>query len=124
MTATVRIPELMPGISFFAPEKYPWFSVQVTLGVVPDIIYTGGLNKYGLTHPGYNHVQTLLKNTDWYPVAQGAPSTALELKYTDLPPDEHFSLVLAIGVRFGTQYNVNDIRQAKYAGCAKVLMAV
>jgi hypothetical protein len=123
-SATVQIPELLPDISFFAPEKYPWFSVQITLGLVPDIIYTGGLTKYELTHVGYHHVNALLTRTGWYPVAQGAPSTTLELKYNAPPPDDHFTLVLAIGVRYGTQYNVDDIRQAKYAGCAKVLMAV
>lgn len=120
-SATVQIPELMPDISFFAPEKYPWFSITVTLGVVPDIIYTGGLLKYELTHVGYHNLPTLRAVTDWHPVAQGAPAATLEVKYDTFPPDGHFTLVLAIGVRYGTQHDVNEIRQAKYAGCAKVL---
>lgn len=120
-TATVQLPELIPGISFFAPEKYPWFSVLVTLGVVGDIVYKGGLLPYELTHVGYHRIATLQTDTGWHPVTQGAPATTLELKYTTFPPDDHFTLVLAIGVRYGTQYDVHDIRQAKYAGCAKVL---
>lgn len=121
-TAIVDIPELIPDISFFAPEKYPWFSIIVTLGIVPDIIYTGGgLNKYAATHVGYHNYPTLQADTGWHPVMQGAPATTLEVKYNTFPPDEHFTLVLSIGVKYGTQYNAHEIRQAKYAGCAKVL---
>ena len=123
-SATVQIPELMPDISFFAPEKYPWFSIIVTLGIVPDIIYTGGLHKYEVIHVDYHKMPTLQAVTGWQPVAQGAPATTLEVRYNVFPPDEHFTLVLAIGVKYGTQYNAHEIRQAKYAGCAKVLAVV
>ncbi|NII24523.1 hypothetical protein HB364_05505 [Pseudoflavitalea sp. X16] len=124
LTAAVQLPELMPDISFFAPEKYPWFSIIVTLGIVPDIIFTGSLHKYEPTHHGYFNLQPGQAVTDWHPVAQGAPATPLEVKHSSLPPDEHFTLVLAIGVRYGTQYNTHTIQQAKYAGCAKVLAVV
>ncbi len=124
-TAVVQLPDLIPDISFFAPEKYPWFSIIVTLGIVPDIIYMGNpMHKYDITHPGYHQSPEFHAKTDWFPVAQGATATTLELKYDAVPPDDHYTLVLAIGVRYGTQYNTNEIRQAKYAGCAKVLEVV
>lgn len=122
--ATVQLPDLIPDISFFAPDNYPWFSIMVTLAIVPDIIYTdNSVRKYGPTHPGYHQSPRFQVSAEWYPVAQGAEATRLELKYDAVPPDDHYTLVLAIGVRYGTQYNTNEIRQAKYVGCAKVLEA-
>lgn len=122
--AAVQVPELIPGVSFFAPEKYPWFSVQVTLGVVPDILFNGGITKkYDACHLGYYQIGAKEAVTDWHPVAQGAAATTMEVKYDKPMPDEHFTLVLAIGVRYGMQQEVDYIRQAKHAGCAKVLVA-
>lgn len=122
--ATVYLPDLMPGISFFAPESFPWFSIQVTLGIVPDIIYRPQpIGKYGPTHPDYGSLPTLHAATAWQPVAQGAAATTIELKYEAVPPDEQYTWVLAIGIRYGIQYNTHEIWQAKRAGCAKVLEA-
>lgn len=141
-SAMVQVPELRPGINLFAPEKYPWFSIVVSLGVVPDIIFTQSnepvhpdydaftdpaakpaLHKYTYTHPDYEMLDAppIGMVTAWSPVKKGIPATALELQLPLFPPDDHFTLVLAIGIMYGIQEDANTIRQAPNAGSAKVL---
>lgn len=122
-SATVQVPELIPGISFFAPEKYPWFSVQVSLGVVPDVVFDAASGRYGVPHIGYHQIDRQLAVTDWYAVAEGAPATTLAVQYDQFPPDAHFTLVLSIGIQYGLQMGIDHIQRAKHAGCAKVLLA-
>ncbi len=136
------IPELIPGINLFAPEKYPWFSIIISLGIVPDIIFTQNsipvhpdhdaftdplaketMRKYDYTHPEYDDLPVLpiAMFTPWSPVKKGLETTLLELKIPQFPPDEHFALVLAIGIMYGIQEDADTIRQAPNAGAAKVL---
>lgn len=140
--AAVIVPELRPGINLFAPEKYPWFSIIISLGIVPDIIFTQNgqpihsdydaftdplakeaLRKYTYTHPGYVDlpITPTVIFTPWSPVKKGLAATLLELKLLQFPPDEHFALVLAIGIMYGIQEDADTIRQAPNAGAAKVL---
>jgi hypothetical protein len=51
----------------------------------------------------------------------GSPATALEVKYPEAPPDEHYSVILAIGIRFGTMCDATTVEQVPYVGAAKVL---
>jgi hypothetical protein len=53
-----------------------------------------------------------------------SPWLKLVLKFDFVPPDDHFVLMLSIGIRFGYPVSGNDVEQAKYAGAAKVLMVV
>lgn len=139
---TIHIPELIPGINFFAPEKYPWFSIIASLGVVPDIIFTHNAKpvspgydtfnapeammatyRYTYTHPGYEIFETppLCMFTPWKPVKQGIMATSLDLQLPHLPPDEHFALLLSVGITYGIQEDTHSIRQVPYAGAAKIL---
>jgi hypothetical protein len=119
--ATVRVPELIPGINLFTPGKYPLFCLQVTLGIVPDIVFSKG--GYELVNPDYEYFEHGQPQavSDWYPVVKGSPATTLEVKYTRFPLDGNFTLVLAIGVKYGILQDTQTILQAKHAGCAKVL---
>lgn len=122
LTARVDIPALLPGINFLVTDKYPMYSIIASLGIVPDFFYTedGFLpssKEYSLHKPG--GLTTV--DTDWYPVLQGAPAIPLEMKLGMTPPDQSFSLVLSIGIRFGVMINANTVQQVKYAGAAKIL---
>lgn len=139
--ATVQVPALIPGINFFAPEKYPWFSLVISLGIVPDIIFTKdnepahqdydaftdpearfSTHVYTYTHPEYKEYDApVCAVTVWRPVKKGCPETPLELRIPLYPPDDHFTLVLSIGIMYGIQEDDQTIMQARYAGAAKVL---
>ena len=142
VSATVEVPELRPGINFFAPEKYPWFSLIISLGIVPDLVFTQNhepvhpdydsftdvsartqVHTYSYTHKDYGRLSglPLCAFTPWHAVKQGCPAVPLELKHVMIPPDDHFTLVLSVGIMYGVQEDAQTIEQARYAGAAKVL---
>ncbi|NII28754.1 hypothetical protein HB364_26975 [Pseudoflavitalea sp. X16] len=141
-TAFVQVPELQPGINLFAPEKYPWFSIVISLGIVPDLVFTkdqepadpdydsftdsearSSVHAYSYTHPEYQLLDTLpvCAVTVWHPVKKGCPAIPLDLQLLIPPPDNHFTLLLSIGIRYGIQEDAQTITQARYAGAAKIL---
>ncbi|HEY4149835.1 MAG TPA: hypothetical protein VGM41_12940 [Chitinophagaceae bacterium] len=119
LSARIDIPTLLPGITFFAPDKYPFFSIQAVLGITPDLFYDSP--KYKPSSDYYSQAKTRLTETGWRPVQKGLEATTLELAFTVPPPDQSFSLVLTIGVCYGIMIDTTSVSQAKYAGCAKIL---
>ncbi|NII23559.1 hypothetical protein HB364_00605 [Pseudoflavitalea sp. X16] len=141
VSAFVQVPELQPGINLFAPEKYPWFSIVVSLGLVPDIIFTkdqepadadydsftdpqakSSVHAYTYPHPEYKlYTLPVCAVTVWHPVKKGCPAIPLELQLPVSPPDNQFTLLLSIGIRYGIQEDARIISQVRYAGAAKIL---
>ena len=117
-SARIEIPALLPGINFFVPGRYPMFSLTAVLGAVPDLLFT--TNGY---QPSGNENEFFLKTitTEWFACMKGSPATLLELKADKIPKDDSFSLMLSIGIRFGTMDSAESVRQIPYAGAGKVL---
>ena len=117
--AFLDIPTLLPGINFFAPEKYPVYSFIATLGILPDLFF----HKHGYqSPPAYGQfIYPVVEKTSWYPVLNGAAAETIHLKFDSVPPDNNYSLLLSIGIAFGTITTGNQVQQVKYAGAAKVL---
>jgi hypothetical protein len=122
LSARVEIPELVPGINFFAQEKQPMFSIQAVLGMVPDLFYTP--HGYKPSSAGYKENSFRRVATGWQPVLKGAAATALDISMNMQLPDQSFSLVLSIGICYGTMQDTISVQQVKYAGSAKVLGVV
>ena len=118
-TAVVSFPELIPQINFFTQENYPYYGFCVSLGVVPDVHHTEA--GYMPAHLDYMNLRPVHVETDWFPLVKGSPAMELTLKYEQALPDTHYTLVLAVGIRYGTVQGVDHIRQAPNAGSAKVL---
>lgn len=118
-SARVEIPALLPGINFLTKEKQPMFGIIASLGLVPDFFYAE--HGYKPSSPGYHEHNMMTVETDWWPVMQGSPVLSLEMTVPTPPPDQSFSLVLAIGIRFGTMVNANTVQQVKHTGAAKIL---
>lgn len=114
----VDIPALLPGINLHTPKAHPFYALTVGFGIIPDLFYAphryAPMNEYAGLAP-------LVRMTDWYPSLEGSPATALELKYPIVPPDEHFSIMISIGFRFGMMRSATLIDQVRYAGAARVL---
>jgi hypothetical protein len=120
LSATIDIPALIPGINFFVPPgKHPMYSIVAVLGIVPDIMFT----KYGYKPTA--SAQSADTATDWYPVSKGSPATVLEVNLQgpgfELPLSP-FTVMLSIGICFGTVGLNDQVEQVKYAGAAKVLV--
>lgn len=117
-SAEINIPQLIPGINFHAPQ-YPWFRIVAILGIVPDLIHTDF--GYNPVATGYNTNMHHAVDTPWLAVMKGATATTLKLQVNETPPDTNFTIVLSVGIAFGTVVDTAEIRQVRYAGSAQVL---
>lgn len=117
VSAKVEIPALIPGISLVSPANYPYYSFCFSLGTVPDIIHNG--TGYFPSNHAYGNCR--YQFSEWYPLLQGSPAIELECAYNRSMPDDQFTLVAAIGIRYGVLKGVNDIDPVRHAGSAKVL---
>ncbi|HEY0680496.1 MAG TPA: hypothetical protein VGD17_19575 [Chitinophagaceae bacterium] len=120
MSAAIEMPALIPGINFFVPPgRHPLYSIIIVLGIVPDITFTKyGYKPLAVLDPGH-------AASSWYPVSKGSQATALEVSLQwqgHKLPVSAFSLMLSIGIRFGTVGMNDAVEQVKYAGAAKVLV--
>lgn len=120
--AHADIPALLPGVNFFASERFPMFRIEAVLGLVPDIMYDA--SKYKPASGGYGINNFQYTRTEWQPVLKGAPAAALDIQLQKLPPDQSFTLVLSIGICYGVMENAGTVKQVKHVGSAKILGAV
>ncbi|WP_148661123.1 hypothetical protein [Flavisolibacter tropicus] len=118
LSGYVEIPALLPGINFQASDKHPLYSFIAALGVIPDVEYNGV--KYDAPTE-YQSSGAIGTESAWYPVLNGSPAFRLDLNLPIVPPGPAFSLMLSIGVRFGTIAEGGTVQQVKHAGSAKVL---
>jgi hypothetical protein len=117
LVAKVIIPQLLPGINFYVPEKYPLYRFTIVLGTVPDLQYTGyGYQPARIYQAGYKAA-----DSEWYHVLKGSPALVLETETFTAPFTGSFSAILSIGIQFGTMGGGDTVQQIKYAGSGKVL---
>jgi hypothetical protein len=118
-TAGINIPELQPQINFFVPGAHHLYSIVAGLGILPDLFYNDG--RYEPSSPAYAEFGFTMASTPWHPVADHAAPANLELNTAADPPDDLFSLILSVGIRYGTMKNNSVIEQVRHAGSAKIL---
>jgi hypothetical protein len=114
----VDIPALLPGINLHAPKAHPLYAITVVFGIIPDLFYTpqgyAPMNEYAGLVP-------VVSGTEWYPLVEGSPATSLNIQHPLVPPDEQFSIMISIGIRFGIMRSATLIDQVPYAGASRVL---
>src|SRR5207244_10094453 len=99
LSASLRIPALMPGINFVAPGKPVMYRIVAALSILPDLHYNG--HKYSPLPPYLDTLPAVAAQTIWHPVLSGSNAETLELALTATPPDNVFTLLLSIGIAFG-----------------------
>jgi len=124
LSARVEVPALLPGINFFGLQTQAVYSIMAVLGIAPDVFYDGGRYQ---PHPDYRANDCKIAESDWYPVLKGSPATTLDIQLNSTPPDQSFSLVLSVGVRYGALrgnsiQDAGSVEQVKRKGGAKILM--
>lgn len=121
-SARFIIPELLPGINLFIPNKSPLFQFKVTIGVVPDCVYLKENKLYDLPDP----TKSCLGNgayieTEWCPSSIGCNRQELELKLPKPIAASVYTIVVGIGIQYGTLGAGAVIEPVKDAGSAKVI---
>jgi hypothetical protein len=120
LSAQIDIPELIQGVNLTLPEDRPQFRIVAELITVPDFIFAQEHNQIA-PRPGYTHYDTTRVETDWYASRQGSPATTLRLNLDVVPPDQHFGLMLCIGIQLGVMHDSTTVELVRHVGTAKVL---
>jgi hypothetical protein len=123
LSAQIDIPALIPGVTLNAPSWRPLYCIQAALGVLPDYLYIPG-RKYEPTIPR-NEIAAYRLSTDWAASSAGSDAASLQISIPHLVPGTRaFSLMLSIGIRFGTPGVGGTVEQMENAGAAKILAMV
>lgn len=122
LTAEVDLPEVSPRINFFWPAKASHFRFILSFGIVPDIFCSDG--KYAPSSKVYDGFMPLEMKTPWCHTARGSAPETLNLVLDSSPPDDQFTLLLAVGIQFGSVIGPDEIEPLKRSGTARVLCVV
>ncbi|OQP41065.1 hypothetical protein A4H97_15825 [Niastella yeongjuensis] len=126
LSATVTIPELIPGANFFPQEQFTWYKFISILGVVEDVFYGARGYKtkagYPLT-PGYR----VIEQTGWFNITPKSQAVTLTCSFNASPAEvigsteiNNYSCLLAIGIAYGSMER-GEVEMVKYVGGGKVL---
>jgi len=123
--ATVTIPGFNPAEQLAAPNKLPFMRFVIVLGVCSNASFDEHSKSFKLDEDllkGYRHEE----HTDWFPVKRSLPAQTLETRIEGIASNltESNTLVLGIGVEFGTVGADGEGEAVKYAGCAKIVGSV
>jgi hypothetical protein len=118
-TATVHIPELLPGINLSLPWQYPMYRLVLSLGVIN--------NGWGADSDRIANAPLLLNQpatTGWRLAAQNYKEETIIVE-PDIPKKlrDDQTLLVSIGIEMGTLISDAVIERVKYAGSGKILMA-
>jgi hypothetical protein len=120
-SASIVVPELLPGINFFPLEDQPMYSVTAVLGIVPDAAYDERLGKYLVSSWFDSSYAPVMTSTPWLPSGVRAEGVTLAVAVPQRPSTTEFSLMLSVGIRYGMFLGDGTVLQAKRVGAAKVL---
>ncbi|MCD9018062.1 hypothetical protein [Parachryseolinea silvisoli] len=122
LSARVNIPALLRDINFHPNNRHARFCIDVSLGIVPDFNFDP---KEGAYKPSAWYTTMFAPksvSSPWFPALKGSPATSLEIALTDqVPADDSYSLMLTVGVRYGSPMEDDVVKDVKRAGVAKVI---
>lgn len=122
LSTKFTIPELLPEINLFIPNKSPLFQFKVTLGAVPDCIYLKELKLYDVSDPTKSLIDNrAFMETEWVPSSIGCKMQEIELKLPNPIKASVYTIVVGIGIQYGTLGAGAVIEPVKDAGSAKVI---
>ena len=119
LKANLQFPYLFPGSNFSNLKKLPMYRFIISLGVVADMVWTS--NGYVQQNEAvkFNPAQV---TTAWLSAMEVFTARGFELQLREETVfDNSCTLVLAIGIEFGSAGKNGIVKGVKYAGCAKVL---
>lgn len=120
-SAQVNIPRLLRDINFFPNNKHTRFRMVVCLGIVPDFTFNPVKGKYEPPAWYDSRYDAETVYSPWYAALKGSPEATLNIAADQVPPDESYSLMLTVGVQFGSPMEDDVVAPVKRAGAAKIL---
>lgn len=120
-SAQVNIPRLLRDINFFPNNRHTRFRMVVCLGIVPDFTFNPVKGKY--EPPAWYDLRYDAETvySPWYAALKGSPEATINITADQVPPDESYSLMLTVGVQFGSPMEDDVVAPVKRAGAAKIL---
>jgi hypothetical protein len=120
-SARVDIPELLRDINYFPQNNHAMFRLTITLGIVPDVYFDIPSKEY-LPPKWYNQACYARQiSTDWSPSLKGMQATTLDLSMDMLPPEDGWTLMLAIGIQYGAFRENGKVEEIERFGAATIL---
>jgi hypothetical protein len=123
LSARIVIPALIPGVNLTLPEDRPQYRLVAELITVPDFIFVQEHNRFD-PMSDYSYFDSVNIETDWYTSRNGSSEATLDLNLEVVPPNEHFGLMLTIGLQLGVKHEGDTVELVKKAGAAKVLAMI
>ena len=122
-SATLTVPALKPGVNFFPHPYHVLYGFVLALGIVHDLSYDAKSKAYE-SHTEYTDFRPAIVYSDWRHANVNADELTLQISTDNIPPDSHHTLILSVGIRYGTIDNDMTNDQAKSPGSAKILAVV
>lgn len=120
LKASVKFPELVPGVNFFPPGSHSYFRIAAVLAIVPDLFF----KTEAYAPEGEFSIHPQKAESEWQIVKTGSAPLQLDLQLTATPAFNSYSLLLSVGIEMGVAANAGSIQTIKHTGCGKILLAV
>ena len=116
---TVTFQDLYPGINLQNTGAHPLCRFIVSIGLVPDLVYSK--SGYGTAFRGFTSTQSVLRGP-WLVASSKIDAFTLEAFLSERAKfDDSVSILLSVGIEFGTYISNAVIQPIKRAGCATIL---
>lgn len=122
-TATIQVPEIIPGINLQNPRKQAMFRFIFTLARLSDIVFREDRKEF-MPVTNFHPNSFKVEYTPWYTYEGGCKAQAVSLSLNNWQEQPDMSLLFAAGVDFGQPVSATEVKTTKYAGAAKVLKLV
>ena len=117
-SASVQLPELMPNYNFYPQKDQSFYEVKISLVILPDVVFNQEENRYSPTEDlGFFPTEA---TTGWHPIIEKQASKTLEVTL-DKVVNETCSLLLSIGVQYGTMLEDGYVQPVNKVGSGKIL---
>ncbi|WP_276484854.1 hypothetical protein [Paraflavitalea pollutisoli] len=119
LTATLRIPALIPNVNFFPSMRSPFYRFIATMTAVPDVVWKNG--RYVSVFDKERSFADADSYTNWFSLLEGSPTQEIVLSSNDTPPNENYTLVVTVGVCYGILKTLDEVEMLPYGGSGKIL---
>lgn len=119
-SAKIKLAPMMPGKNFMPDCAHSYYRLEFTLAVLPDVVYNTEYARYESALPEKS-MNAVSAETRWYGVTGAPAETEFTLTHALLPSGNAYTLVLAMGIRYGVRNGEGLIVPVKGAGCAQVI---
>jgi hypothetical protein len=127
-SAKIRFPQINTEYDLLNVQKLPYFRLIATLGVVSDIHYhpENPRDKYEPALKAANGTRQSI-TTEWFSAHDIIPEQSLEIGFDESMQEyrsDYDTLLLSVGIEFGTTAFGGKIEGVKRAGCARIIAAL